>query len=130
MQISQADFDSTEARDLLTLLKSEWNDLEKLEKVREGMAIPRPLVALADSGVVGGASFTSYHAPDNGEVVLWLNAVYIEPQFRGRGIASQLIRAATRISPTLYALTDVPQLYTKLGWQVHSEHDDGTIVRA
>ncbi len=92
------------------------------------MEIPTPIVALEDNRVIGGAAFSNYTQPGGTNTVTWLNAVLVLPEFRGRGIASRLIRAAEEISPLLYALTDIPDLYTKLGWQIHHTAEDGHVV--
>ncbi len=128
MKIIQTGFESSDAGDLLVLLNSEWNDLSAFETSREGLAIPEPLVAIEAGRVIGGAAFTAYREPGGTDVVVWLNALYVLPQFRGQGIASGLIVAAMAFSPRLYALTDIPDLYTKLGWNVCSNSESGSVV--
>lgn len=55
--------------------------------------------------------------------VVWINAVFVEPQWRGQGIASELInRGVKQVSSTvqsqLYAYTNIMGLYQGLGWSV------------
>ncbi|EAR08765.1 GNAT family N-acetyltransferase [Reinekea blandensis] len=128
MKIVQIEFESGEAEQLLRLLNSEWNDLSVFEKCRSGLPIPRPIAVLHEGRVIGGASFTSFLEPDGNDEVIWLNALYVLPEFRGKGIASKLVDLAVSVSPMLYALTDIPQLYTKQGWKVKKEVENGTVV--
>ena len=128
MKIVQIEFESAEAEQLLQLLNSEWQDLSVFEECRSGLAIPRPIAALHEGRVVGGASFTKFLEPDGNDEVIWLNALYVLPKFRGKGIASKLVEFAMNVSPKLYALTDIPQLYTKLGWKVKKEVENGIVV--
>jgi len=136
MKIVQSDVASEESRDLLFLLRSEWDDFGGFEEAVYGLDVPQPLVALAGGRAVGGAAFTAFEEPggdecgnkNDGEPVIWLNALYVVPECRGKGIASGLVTAATEICPVLYALTDVPGLYTRLGWAVCSEGESGFVV--
>ena len=128
MMIHQVDFKSPDAAKLLVMLTNEWSDLTAFEEERDGLKVPKPLVVVLDEQLVGGAAFTAYKRPKGTDTVVWLNALYVLPSHRGRGLASQLIDAAIGVSPTLYALTDIPDLYTKLGWRVVVTDDNGSVV--
>ena len=82
--------------------------------------------------MIGGLSFTAFKAPECMGIVesiaVWVNALRVEPSFRGQGVASKLIQYAQHKASPLYALTDVPLLYTKLGWCQIQVDKDGTVV--
>ncbi|TOM49292.1 hypothetical protein CGH75_25170 [Vibrio parahaemolyticus] len=53
--------------------------------------------------------------------MIWFNAVYVSPEWRGQGIASELInRGVNQVSAAfqshLYVYTSVVPLYQSLGW--------------
>ena len=100
-------------------------------------AIPNlsPLVAIANGEPIGGLAFTRFQRPGPGPKVsvLWINALFVPPIHRRKGIASQLIQAAeaeaVRLREAeLYALTDLPALYEKLGWRLIRSDAAGTVV--
>lgn len=126
--VQQVDFGSAAAVRLLALLNAHWSDLTHLETERDGMEIPQPFVAQEGNCVVGGGCFSRYTRPGGSDPVVWLNALYVVPSHRGRGIASQLLRDCIRVAPQLYALTDIPALYTQLGWKILSTDSDGIVV--
>ncbi len=101
----------------------------------DGATFPGPLVAVADGEPVGGLAFTTFPRPGLGPKVsgLWIHALFVPPKHRRKGIASQLIRAAeVQAVPfsegDLYALTDIPELYEKLGWRRIQSDAAGTVV--
>lgn len=116
-------------RPLSKWVVAEWGEIESVENV------PPPLLALEGQDLRGGLIFSRFQKPDGGGLGLWVNALFVSPDYRRRGIGSQLIRAAeTEALSTgeraLYALTDVPALYRKLGWQTVKTSSDGTVVGA
>ncbi|MGB0835757.1 MAG: GNAT family N-acetyltransferase [Psychrobium sp.] len=82
--------------------------------------IPHPIAVICDDEVVGGLAFSLFEEPNTTAQVIWLNAVYIAPKYRGEGLASELISYAQSLltgrQKWLYAHTDVPSLYARLGW--------------
>jgi GNAT superfamily N-acetyltransferase len=128
MEIVQIELESDEAKQLLLLLNSEWCDFTEFERCRSGLSIPRPIAALQEGRVLGGASFTTFMEPNGSNIVVWLNALYVIPESRDNGVASKLVEFAKHISPKLYALTDIPKFYTQLGWKVSEEVENGTVV--
>jgi GNAT superfamily N-acetyltransferase len=111
------------------MLVGEWSDLPAFEPVVNDVAIPNPVVVLDRETVIGGASFTSYVGPDTHKTEIWLNALFIDPQFRKQGIASRVIKFLHPLPHALYALTDVPNLYTQCGWSILESDGHGTIVK-
>ena len=63
-----------------------------------------------------------------GSLELWVNALYVATSWRGRGIGSHLLREGVKIAASwdrtqLYAYTEVPQFYERLGWRRLSDDD-------
>lgn len=104
--------------ELESLFKSEWSGFSFCHYHLE---LPEPIVALHGEKVIGGLSFTFYKHPNaNGDVV-WINALFILPEYRGRRIADKLIESATlevarRGYKQLFAYTHIPYIYQRLGW--------------
>ena len=94
---------------------------------------PRPLVALEHDEALGGLAFSRFRRPGGESLALWINALFVVPDHRRKGIASQLIRAAEAEADQLgekelYALTDIPILYVNLGWRCIDSDSAGTVV--
>lgn len=110
---------------------TEWGNEGSL--VSDTASTPATLVAVDGGALLGGLAFTSYKRPESERTGLWINALFVATQHRRKGIASQLVRAAVaeahrRSEAQLYALTDIPELYEKLGWQRIKSDAVGTIV--
>lgn len=129
MKITSLERQSEFATELNVQLNNEWPEIGSFEKEMHGVSIPDPIGVLIDGAVVGGLSFTSYKALKSGEMVVWVNAVLVHPSYRHRGIASNLIVAAQSTVEKLFALTNIPELYIKVGWQIVSRESDGTVVK-
>ncbi len=85
--------------------------------------LPPVIVALVDGQVIGGLAYSRYKEPLTNDEVIWFNALFVRPEWRGKGIASQLInlgieQVSSEIQHRLYAYTNVPSLYVSLGWSV------------
>lgn len=79
------------------------------------------LLAVDGEKLAGGLVFTTYPVSDDEERGLWINALYIVPEYRGEGIGSALIieaeTEALRMGyKELFVFTDIPRLYLKSGW--------------
>ncbi len=114
---------------------AEWGDVDSSEGQSEKITVPPPLLAIDSSELLGGLMFSSFQKPDGEELGLWINALFVAPEHRRKGIASQLVRAAEEEAARtgereLFALTDVPKLYQKLGWQCVKNSSEGTVVGA
>ena len=106
---------------------SEWGEVESAENV------PPPLLAIDGQELRGGLMFSRFRNPDGEGVGLWVNALFVAPEHRREGIGSRLVRAAESEAVragerALFALTDVPTLYEKLGWQCVKASSEGTVV--
>lgn len=73
--------------------------------------------------VIGGLAYSHYQEPHQVRDVVWVNAVYVDAQWRGQGIASELIsrgvkQVSSAVQTQLYVYTNVMELYQGLGWSV------------
>lgn len=118
------------ADELFSLFKSEWSEFEHFKLKKLDLKIPDPLVTLINGELVGGLSYTSFKKPISEDAAVWINAVFVISKYRRNGIASKLIEKAHGVVAELYALTDVPELYTKLGWKTVLKDIHGTTVKS
>lgn len=122
VNILNGDVNSPLINELSSLFASEWSDFKVSDLGISNTEIPLPLVMCSDEQVVGGLAFTQFAEPGFDHTVVWLNALYIQPDYRGMGLASQLIQhAQSELKDSqrwLYVYTNVPSLYGSLGWSV------------
>jgi len=116
-------------------LLAEWDDLDPFEDPSEPPTLPAPLLAIDGSELVGGLMFSRFREPESDQPGLWINAVLVRPDRRRQGIASALIRSAQAEAAEwqharIFALTDLPALYLKLGWRRIETGPNGTVVGA
>ncbi len=106
------------------ILLREWFELtwggkfDEFEALKMGMHLPSPVLALDDDKLVGGLSFTAYENPEENDIALWINALYVDSNMRGFGIGSKLISFAEHTAreagfTKLYVNTNIPSLYLK-----------------
>ncbi|MEZ9189035.1 GNAT family N-acetyltransferase [Vibrio sp. 10N.286.52.F8] len=105
------------------LFQSKWSDFKFKDTYEENVNLPPVITALRDNVVIGGLAYSYFQEPHQVRDVVWINAVFVAPQWRGQGIASELInRGVRQVSSTvqtqLYAYTNVMGLYQGLGWSV------------
>ncbi|EGR3325530.1 N-acetyltransferase [Vibrio parahaemolyticus] len=105
------------------LFQTEWSNFLFAETYKSENYLPPVLVALKNNEVIGGLAYSRYQEPNGNSEVIWLNAVFVSPEWRGQGIVSELInRGVNQVSElfqnNLYAYTNVAQLYKSLGWSV------------
>jgi GNAT superfamily N-acetyltransferase len=125
--------DSSTLSELTDLFRAAWAEFESLEaSVKD---CPDPIAALNASGrAIGGLAFRRARTP-NGSNQLWINALYVDPDFRGKGVASQLIKHAERVAERyatdsfLYVYTEYPQLYEPIGWQRVTSDSEHPVLR-
>lgn len=124
--IAESDLAAQRYDELYQLFQKEWPDFPPLDTAKQ--AVPKPLVALTSSGALaGGLAFVEAKAPLSEERAIWINGVLVAPEYRRRGLASQLISTAEASAlqlgiSRLYALTELPVLYCKLNWSILSSH--------
>ncbi|PTP92338.1 GNAT family N-acetyltransferase [Vibrio splendidus] len=109
--------------ELERLFQSEWSDFKFKDTYKDCVQLPPVIVVLRDNVVIGGLAYSHFQEPHQVRDVVWINAVYVDVQWRGQGIASELInRGVEQVSSTvqtqLYVYTNVMELYQGLGWSV------------
>ncbi|PTO82835.1 GNAT family N-acetyltransferase [Vibrio splendidus] len=109
--------------ELERLLQNEWSDFKFKDTYKDCVQLPPVIVVLRDNVVIGGLAYSHFQEPHQVRDVVWINAVYVDAQWRGQGIASELInRGVKQVSSTvqtqLYVYTNVMELYQGLGWSV------------
>ncbi|MCG9544013.1 GNAT family N-acetyltransferase [Vibrio sp. Isolate33] len=132
----QCDQHSPYWQQLERLFQSEWADFEfktaypePEQSKPDNIQLPPVLVVLRENVVIGGLAYSHFQEPHQVRDVVWINAVYVDEQWRGQGIASELIKRAVKQMPgfyqsatsqdstsNLYAYTNIPSLYLSLGW--------------
>ncbi|MCL7941863.1 GNAT family N-acetyltransferase [Halomonas sp. ATCH28] len=114
---------------------AEWSHLSPGETLASRLAalrgecgragVPSVFVALATGRPVGTASLVAQDLDPRPDLTPWLASVYVLPEWRGRGIASSLVRrveveASGNGIERLYLFTpDRQALYRRLGWTDH-----------
>jgi GNAT superfamily N-acetyltransferase len=112
--------------DLQKRLENEWPKFPPITPADH--AVPEPLVALTSSNALaGGLAFVAAKSPLGDEPAIWINAVLVAPEYRRQRVGSRLIQAAQEVArraglPRLLALTELPELYSKLNWSILSNH--------
>ena len=131
-------YETNPSPDMLLQLESwfggEWPNIDAL--VDASNRFPKPIVAITDGqALAGGLAFTIARTPDDvaEQEGVWINAVLVDPTFRRQGIASTLITQAEQAAALmkidqLWVLTDVPSLYTSLGWEIVGTSESDTIL--
>jgi GNAT superfamily N-acetyltransferase len=116
---------------------SEWNMIYRgagrsYQQVRSSIegrchtdSIPLAIVALSGSLAVGTGCIKDGDLDERSDLGPWLAGIYVVPEFRRRGIGSQIalhleIEALRLGHSTLYLWTPSSEaLYASLGWAVH-----------
>ncbi|MNE12787.1 Acetyltransferase (GNAT) family protein [compost metagenome] len=103
------------------LFQSAWPDFLFRDTYTKNARLPPVLVAVMNEVVMGGLAYSRFKEPHRSGEVIWINAVFVSAEYRGKGLASRLINAG--VSQTLassqdylYAYTNIPTLYHSLGW--------------
>jgi len=101
---------------------TEVHYVERLTTSLQKSDLPTTFVALQDDTLLGSASLVRQTITHQ-HLSPWLSSVYVDPQHRGRGIASALVgrveqAAAAMGFETIYLFTPSSEkLYASLGWQ-------------
>ena len=97
-------------------------------------AVPQWYLAMEDGQIAGGAGVIENDFHDRPDLTPNLCALFVEPPFRRRGIAGQLLRHACDDMQgfgigTLYLVTDHTSFYERYGWRffchVHCQDEEG-----
>lgn len=109
--------------------ESEWGDVDPFEGNHPDVVVPSPIVAVnGKTALMGGLAFSSFPSPEGSGIAVWINALLISPDERKKGIASALVQAAEAQAKRLaihelFVLSEYPELYQKLGWQIAGMDD-------
>lgn len=109
--------------ELEKLFQNEWSDFLFVDSYKHDANLPPVLVAIRGNQVIGGLAYSYFKEPHGDSDVIWLNALLVLPEWRGQGIASELInrgikQASNALQSHLYVYTNVPNLYQSLDWSV------------
>ncbi|MEM7098988.1 MAG: GNAT family N-acetyltransferase [Pseudomonadota bacterium] len=126
--------DPTQLRQLERWFTQEWAELDPLLDPQG--VYPEPILAENTEGtIVGALAFTQAAAFDtqSGAQGVWINAVLVDPRFRGQGVASRLINEAEQSAKKrdikqLWVLTHLPALYLRLSWQIAGRAGADTVL--
>ena len=118
-------YDAFFAQDGITFEESR----DALRAWMDGLGYETALLAEVDGQPAGSCLFVREEIDPKHDLTPWLAALYVAPEFRGRSIATALVRAIEEHARNvgckqlyLYTITAEP-LYAKLGWMA-LEHFD------
>ncbi len=90
---------------------------------------PGALLAFESSTPIGVLGYKRHQSKFQAKPELWINVLYVLPEFRRRGVGRQLILAGMRVESQfrtgeLYVYTDVSTLYSSNGWELRISDPD------
>lgn len=97
--------------------------LESMDEcIANRRAVPQWYIAMRGDAIIGGMGVIDNDFHPRTDLTPNVCAVFVEPQYRGRGIARELLRRITHDMSeagigTLYLLTDHTGLYEKYDWE-------------
>jgi GNAT superfamily N-acetyltransferase len=105
--------------------------VERLGASLQRSSLPKTFIALRGDTLLGSASLVRQTITHQ-HLSPWLSSVYVDPQYRGAGIASALVKAVERAaaeigSEKIYLFTPSSEkLYASLGWELmeYSRHGE------
>ena len=96
--------------------------LESMNAAAKGLPYPEWYIALSDEKIVGGCGIIENDFHERTDLFPNLCALYVEREYRCRGIAKELLKFASddmaaRGILTLYLVTDHTSFYERYGWE-------------
>ncbi|MGY3571524.1 GNAT family N-acetyltransferase [Vibrio paucivorans] len=116
--IIRCDHDCVYWVEIERMFQREWPDFSFDDYSKQ---LPNPIAFFNQGALVAALAYTFYKHPLKDQQALWVNALYVNLNMRGKGIASKLIEQAMADAESsgysqLLAYTDAPNLYEHLGW--------------
>lgn len=110
---------------------------QSIEECIVGNTIPQWYVAMDDDKIIGGAGIIDNDFHNRKDLAPNLCALYVEEDYRNRGIAKQLLNTAINDMRNynykcLYLITDHTNFYERYGWKylcMVQEEDSGQMIR-
>ena len=106
-----------------------------LRQARDPDRIPLSLLAQVDGEPAGTVNLIVCDSKTRPDLTPWLAALFVEPEYRGKGVGAALVRRlateAARLGCTeMYLETDIPEFYALLGaTRVQPLPEGGWIMR-
>ncbi len=99
------------------------------QSINKNILLPKWYIMLEDGQVIAGAGVISNDPPIQKEQRPTVCAVYVEEQYRGKGIAGALLEYLSidmmfRGVEALYLTTELDTFYERYGWQFMTEIKD------
>ena len=105
------------------------SEADLLERLLASHDCPATHLALIGLRPIGMNSFTRHALGGAPGRLLWIDVLYVLPEYRGRGVGARLLALgeglACEHAPELFAYTSVPSFYAEKGWQLVERRDDG-----
>lgn len=113
--------------------------IERMQSYLEASFMPTTLVIVDNNKPLGSAAIVANDMDTHQELTPWLASVFVHPDHRCKGIASELIQQLEKLAvqhayKQLHLFTpDQESFYTKRGWQTLSQeyyhHEKVTLMR-
>ena len=122
-----------EFAELRALFEIEWEEIGPFEGSDPKVNLPSPVGAFSKETLIGGLAFTQAPSPIEDKPSTWINALFVLPEFRGLGIAHQLVTYAQSLARRqsiehLFVYTHLPALYEELGWVALQRSQNNTVL--
>ena len=89
---------------------------------------PPSQVAMKAGKPIGCVWITRLKLPEQSSPQIWINGLFVAEDCRRKGIASSSIEWAERLvkpyERTIFAYTDIPEFYFRLGWSLYKAKDN------
>ncbi|MCO8123902.1 GNAT family N-acetyltransferase [Stieleria sp. TO1_6] len=113
------------AKFVVDWLHREWGiDVDEISSlIQASDERPGAILAVEDDHPMGVLAYKRYHANFQLRPELWINAVYVLPDFRRNGVGRKLVIAGSMPRyvgdpKEIFVYTDVPALYLSCGWKL------------
>lgn len=97
--------------------------VEKMQRYLKGAAMPAMYICVDGKYVVGTAALVESDMDSHPELSPWLASVYVNPDYRNRGVGAALVKhivnqsKALGFSPLYLFTPDRAKFYQGLGWE-------------